>query len=702
MTNFKSERTDNYEKEVDVLTHIKSERIYNFKEEETEYIEEKKEEIVTNVESKIIDNWSAEHFFLGLYNKSNDDLKNDDIIKNIREDLINHNLDSLISNVIKEKEDVSIRNDNALFQITTSENQYNNTYTNISSIQLGECENTLKDRYNVSKNDTLIILKIDYNKEGLLIPIIGYEVYHPLYKYKLNLSYCNESSIVYNIPVNIDEDNLFKYDPNSEYYTDECSSYSSENGADMILNDRKDEFTENNLSLCENMCEYNGYNQKTKKAICECGIKYKEFILSEIENKSDLLANNFTNDNTTSNLATMKCSNLLFSKQGLLNNIGSYILSFILVLHLVGIIIFYKCGFQIIESSISDILSQKKKLVNAERKSKPNIFALNQKIKISKIRQSICNTHRKKNIKRIKGNPSKRRRSKSTKSLKSKDNVNISSDNKSFSKIEMKEKAISNLGKRKSRTSKTFKDNATIIENIKNYKKLNRSLYDDYELNTVNYKEALENDKRTLIEIYISLLKIKHPIIFSFFPVKDYNVKIIKICIFFFSFVINYAINGLFFSLPIIHKIYLDGGSYKLSYLFPIIFYSFIISYIINKIIIYAILSERNLVYLKRQKTIKEANQKVKKIKRCLIIKNISYYILSVAFIAFFWYYLSSFGAVYQNSQFHLIKNTFISFALNMIFPFIINILPAIFRKLALTNKNTECIYNFSIILQII
>ena len=701
MTNFKSERTYNYEKEVDALTHIKSESIYNFKEEETEYIEDKKEEIVTYVESEIISNWSAENFFLGLYNKSNDGLKNDDIINNIREDLINHNLDSLISNVIKEKEDVSIRTDNTLFQITTSENQNNNAYSNVSSIQLGECEEILKDRYNVSKNGTLIILKIDYNKEGLLIPIIGYEVYHPLYKYKLNLSYCDESSIIYNIPVTIEEDNLFKYDPNSEYYTDECSSYASENGADMILNDRKDEFIEKNMSLCENMCEYNGYNQETKKAICECGIKYKEFILSEIDNKTDLLANDFTNDNTTSNLATMKCSNLLFSKQGLLNNIGSYILSFILVMHLVGIIFFYKCGFQIIESSICDILSQKKKLLKAERKSKPNIFALNQKIKISKIRQNAYNTHRKKSIKGIQRNPSKRR-SKSTKSLKARDNSNISSDNKSFSKIEMKEKAISNLGKRKSKALKTFKDNSKIIEKLKNYKKLNRSLYDDYELNTVCYKEALENDKRTLIEIYISFLKIKHPIIFSFFPVKDYNVKIIKMCIFLFSFVINYAINGLFFSLPIIHKIYLDGGSYNLSYLFPIIFYSFIISYIINIIIMYVILSERNLVYLKRQKTIKEANQKAKIIKRCLIIKNISYFILSVAFIAFFWYYLSSFGAVYQNSQFHLIKNAFISFTLNLIFPFIINIIPAFFRKLALTNKNRECIYNFSIILIII
>ena len=84
-------------------------------------------------------------------------------------------------------------------------------------------------------NETLIILKIDYNKTGLLIPIIGYEIYHPRNKSKLDLSYCQKSSINYSIPVSIDEDNLFKYNPNSEYYNDECSTYTTENGTDILL-----------------------------------------------------------------------------------------------------------------------------------------------------------------------------------------------------------------------------------------------------------------------------------------------------------------------------------------------------------------------------------------------------------------------------------------------------------------------------------
>ena len=82
------------------------------------------------------------------------------------------------------------------------------------------------------------------------------------------------------------------------------------------------------MSLCENICEYSGYDSKNKKAICECGIRYKEFILSEIDKQNDLLANNFTTDNSTSNIGSMKCYELLFSKEGLLENIGSYILTF--------------------------------------------------------------------------------------------------------------------------------------------------------------------------------------------------------------------------------------------------------------------------------------------------------------------------------------------------------------------------------------
>ncbi len=60
------------------------------------------------------------------------------------------------------------------------------------------------------------------------------------------------------------------------------------------------------------------------------------------------------------------------------------------------------------------------------------------------------------------------------------------------------------------------------------------------------------------------------------------------------------------------------------------------------------------------------------------------------------------FGAVYKNTQYHLLKDTLISFGLSMLYPFVIYLLPGLFRIPALAdpNKNKEYLYKFSKILQ--
>jgi hypothetical protein len=534
--------------------------------------------------------------------------------------------------------------------------------------------------------------------EGLLIPIIGYEVYEPINKTKLDLSYCEESSISYNIPVSIDENNLFKYNPNSDYYNDECNTYTSEDGTDIILNDRKEDFKENNMSLCENLCDYMGYDKDTKKALCECGIRYKEFILSDIDKQTDLLSNNFTEDDTNSNLGTMKCYEVLFSKEGLLTNIGSYILFFIILIHMASTIIFYKCGYYFLENTIKKIIKEKKKLKPDKSSKKIKNEAKNKKINISpKQKSEKLKLKAKKKTSKKKANPSKKAKSKKSLVI-NQLNINISNNNsnsKSFSKIKLKETDIFSPKKKQifNRLEKSKKDK-------KEKKSLILNKYSDFELNSMNYNDALLIDKRAYFQYYFSLLKIKHPVYFTFFSNKDYNTLIIKICLFSLSFAIYYSSNAIFFNYSIIHIIYKYGGSYNLSYLFPSIFYAFLISYYINIIIKYFSLSERNLLELKNEKSIKKTNNLVPKVLRCLIIKYISYFVISIIFLSFFWYYISSFGAVFQNSQVYLIKNTFISFSLGLIYPFPIYLLPGIFRRFSLRAKNRKIIYIISNILQ--
>ena len=116
----------------------------------------------------------------------------------------------------------------------------------------------------------------------------------------------------------------------------------------------------------------------------------------------------------------------------------------------------------------------------------------------------------------------------------------------------------------------------------------------------------------------------------------------------------------------------------------------------------YLSLSEKNLLEIKKEKTIKLAKKKRPSIERCLLIKSICYFVISFLFLLFFWYYLSSFSAVYRNSQKYLIINTFISYVLGLIFPFIINLLPVVLRNYSLNAKDREVVYKISKILQIL
>ena len=65
--------------------------------------------------------------------------------------------------------------------------------------------------------------------------------------------------------------------------------------------------------------------------------------------------------------------------------------------------------------------------------------------------------------------------------------------------------------------------------------------YNDYEINNLDYSKAIIYDNRTYCQYYLSLIKIKHIFIFTFFYNKDYNSKIIKIYIFFFNFLVDYT-----------------------------------------------------------------------------------------------------------------------------------------------------------------
>ena len=483
------------------------------------------------------------------------------------------------------------------------------------------------------------------------------------------------------------------------------------------------------MSLCLINCEFKGYNSETKQAICECGIQSNltlSVFLDTIINNNEEIINKFIDIKKTANLDIIKCYKLLFSKEGFINNICSYILLVILFLYFILSIIFCFKGFKEIKNKIFDIIKLKKmnefknninknkkkgdkKIKKKKKRSKKyNIKNIETGINLNKKRgKKII----KKNKKRSKKNINMKITKINNKRLNANFNKNIKFPPKKKRKIKIKinrnsitnnililtnsnEGIISALNKNE---IKLENKNKKIDKIFSNYQ-----IFTDYEINIMPYEDALKYDKRTYFEYYFSLLRIKHLLLFSFYPNNDYNSKIIKIFFFFFSFALFYTINALFFNDSTMHIIYEENGIFNFIYQINQIIYSLIISSAITEIIKYLSLSEKNILKIKNEKNINNLDNVVKNELKCLKRKLIIFFIISFLFLLFFWYYLGCFGAVYKNTQIYLLKDTLISFGFSLIYPFILNLFPGILRIPSLKNKNKEIIYKISLYIQFI
>ena len=70
---------------------------------------------------------------------------------------------------------------------------------------------------------------------------------------------------------------------------------------------------------------------------------------------------------------------------------------------------------------------------------------------------------------------------------------------------------------------------------------------DNFELNELEFNEAIKLDKRTFIQIYFGILKREHQIIFTFFSFDDYNLLYIKLVRFIFLVTTDMVLNVFFF-----------------------------------------------------------------------------------------------------------------------------------------------------------
>ena len=222
-------------------------------------------------------------------------------------------------------------------------------------------------------------------------------------------------------------------------------------------------------------------------------------------------------------------------------------------------------------------------------------------------------------------------------------------------------------------------------------------ILDKFELNQLEYEEAIYYDKRTFIKIYWDILCREHIIIFTFFVCNDYNIIYIKYSRFIFLFATDLAINVFFFSDESMHKIYLNYGKYNFIQQIPQIIYTTIISLLIEVLLCYLSLTDKYIYQIKKMAHNIDKIE-IMKILKYIKIKLVIYFCFTFIFFIFYWYVVTSFCVVYENTQITFIKDSLLSFLLNILYPFIIYLIPSFLRIIPLRNAkiNLKFIYKLS------
>ena len=641
--------------------------------------------------------------------------------------------------LMKENETITIEEKDTYYEIISTKNKNKNNKT--SSIDLGECENSLKEYYKIDKEESLIIFKIDAKIEGKTGPSTIYEVYYPLldpYKLeKLDLTICEGNQV--DISYHIDLENPDLYNKDNPYYHDIC--FPSSGKIDMILDDRQKQYSENNMSLCEENCDYVGYNTIDNTVDCRCEIKINIPLISEIIIDKNKLYK-FMDIKNIANFNVLNCTNLLFSKRGLIVNIGFYIFIPTFIMYFICAIIFYKKEYDIIFKSINALFYAKNNLKFLKKKNKTNKPTTKEKKEVkflesngkfkepgfltvlkkketiyqykeknSKIKRNnyLTEINKQKSTKRrlkneiITENISEENSSENEDYKNKSDNINNNKDEIKSIKIKLNAPPL----KQGSNNSKVFnnkKKNNIKTENKLTLKEEQRIKdiikHNDRELNELKYKPALKLDHRTYGEYYISLLKTNH-LLFKVANTGDYNSSIIKIFLCFYNFSLSYTINALFFNDDTMHTILLDEGKFNIIYQLPQIVYSAVITFVLNQILNILALSENAILDFKQEANRQEFKTKFENLKMILHCKFIFFFVISFLLLLVFWYYIACFCAVYKNTQYHLLKDSLISFGSSMLTPLAFYLIPGIFRRLGLKYKK-RFVYEFSRILQII
>ena len=146
------------------------------------------------------------------------------------------------------------------------------------------------------------------------------------------------------------------------------------------------------------------------------------------------------------------------------------------------------------------------------------------------------------------------------------------------------------------------------------------------------------------------------------------------------------AMNIIFFFDSSMHKIYLDYGKYNFIGQIPQILYSSLLSLLIEFLINFLSYTDINIYQIMKMK--KYDLEQVKSVLKRIKIKLLTFFLLTFLFFSFYWYLISAFCAVYNNTQIIFLKDFISSFCVGLLYPFAVQFCFASLRIISLKKKS--------------
>ena len=246
-----------------------------------------------------------------------------------------------------------------------------------SAIDFSKCETILKKKYGISQDEDLIILKGDFLEENPIIKEylpnqVEYQVFSTSLGAFLPLNDCKEEGATVTVtnPFNttllngifqfkttsVVESGYNAFDINSSFYNDICTDFTNENGNDVLLDERRTDYFNQDYNLCEKGCKFIGFNETINMYTCECSVK--NTINDEItyeQTPMEVPEDFFKKQTGYSNIKVFKCASQVFSSKGQKMNFGSYVLFACFVGFIVIVVLYCLMGNKAMENAFKTL-----------------------------------------------------------------------------------------------------------------------------------------------------------------------------------------------------------------------------------------------------------------------------------------------------------------------------------------------------------